>query len=131
MQIHYFQRYHSKENVDTSNTMLMLSRLYNYSAGRFFAMLNSLILGENETPEIAFDLQVVGDESVPDAIISQRSFRIVIETKLHNQFRRDQLLKHLAQFAGEEIKVLLTLDPRPMKEELLGEFAAALSAYNG
>ena len=27
MQIHYFQRYHSKENVDTSNTMLMLSRL--------------------------------------------------------------------------------------------------------
>lgn len=28
MQIHYFQRYHSKENVDTSNTMLMLSRLY-------------------------------------------------------------------------------------------------------
>ena len=31
MQIHYFQRYHSKENVDTSNTMLMLSRLYNYN----------------------------------------------------------------------------------------------------
>mgnify|MGYP000376761060 FL=1 len=34
MQIHYFQRYHSKENVDTSNTMLMLSRLYNYN--RYF-----------------------------------------------------------------------------------------------
>ena len=31
MQIHYFQRYHSKENVDTSNTMLMLSRLYTYN----------------------------------------------------------------------------------------------------
>ena len=27
MQIHYFQRYHSKENVDTSNTMLMLSMM--------------------------------------------------------------------------------------------------------
>lgn len=36
MQIHYFQRYHSKENVDTSNTMLMLSRLYNYNADKFF-----------------------------------------------------------------------------------------------
>lgn len=44
MQIHYFQRYHSKENVDTSNTMLMLSRLYNYNADKFFSMLNSLIL---------------------------------------------------------------------------------------
>ena len=45
MQIHYFQRYHSKENVDTSNTMLMLSRLYNYNADKFFSMINSLILG--------------------------------------------------------------------------------------
>lgn len=67
MQIHYFQRYHSKENVDTSNTMLMLSRLYNYNADKFFSMLNSLILGEDESPEISFDLQVAGDESVPDA----------------------------------------------------------------
>lgn len=68
MQIHYFQRYHSKENVDTSNTMLMLSRLYNYNADKFFVMLNALILGQDETPEITFELQVAGDESVPDAI---------------------------------------------------------------
>lgn len=47
MQIHYFQRYHSKENVDTSNTMLMLSRLYNYNADKFFAMLNALILEQD------------------------------------------------------------------------------------
>ena len=83
MQIHYFQRYHSKENVDTSNTMLMLSRLYNYNADKFFSMLNSLILGENKSPEITFDLQVVGDDSVPDAVISQKSFKIVVETKLY------------------------------------------------
>ena len=86
MQIHYFQRYHSKENVDTSNTMLMLSRLYNYNADKFFSMLNSLILGEDESPEITFDLQVAGDESVPDAVISQKSvsspdlFRPVADT---------------------------------------------------
>ena len=116
MQIHYFQRYHSKENVDTSNTMLMLSRLYNYNADKFFAMLNALILEQDETPEITFDLQVVGDESVPDAIISQKSFKIVVETKLHNQFQQSQLEKHLTQFGTEEIKVLLTLDPKPMKE---------------
>lgn len=128
MQIHYFQRYHSKENVDTSNTMLMLSRLYNYNADKFFAMLNALILGQDETPEITFELQVAGDESVPDAIISQKSFKIVVETKLHNQFQQDQLEKHLTQFGTEEIKVLLTLDPKPMKESLMDSFGIVLKS---
>ena len=130
MQIHYFQRYHSKENVDTSNTMLMLSRLYNYNADKFFVMLNALILGQDETPEITFDLQVVGDESVPDAIISQKSFKIVVETKLHNQFQQNQLEKHLTQFGTEEIKVLLTLDPKPMKESLMDSFCIVFQKYN-
>lgn len=130
MQIHYFQRYHSKENVDTSNTMLMLSRLYNYNADKFFSMLNSLVLGEAESPEIAFDLQVAGDESVPDAVISQKSFKIVVEAKLHNQFDKQQLLNHLNQFGPEDIKVLLTLDPRPMKANLFNELATELKQYN-
>ena len=130
MQIHYFQRYHSKENVDTSNTMLMLSRLYNYNADKFFMMLNSLILGQDESPEITFDLQVVGDESVPDAIISQKSFKIVVETKLYNQFSQDQLERHLLQFGTEEEKVLLTLDPKPMKQALVDSFEIALKKFN-
>lgn len=57
MQLHYFQRYHSKENVVTANTMLMLSRLYKYDSGKFFAMLNSLVLGTSESPELSFVLQ--------------------------------------------------------------------------
>ena len=130
MQIHYFQRYHSKENVDTSNTMLMLSRLYNYNADKFFSMLNSLILGEDESPEITFDLQVTGDESVPDAVISQKSFKIVVETKLYNQFDKHQLVNHLEQFGTENIKVLLTLDPRPMKQQLFNEMTVELKKYN-
>lgn len=32
MKIHYFQRYHEKENVATANTMLLLLRLYSYSS---------------------------------------------------------------------------------------------------
>ena len=130
MQIHYFQRYHSKENVDTSNTMLMLSRLYNYNADKFFSMLNSLILGEDESPEITFDLQVAGDESVPDAVISQKSFKIVVETKLYNQFDKQQLVNHLEQFGAEDIKVLLTIDPRPMKQQLFDEMTVELKKYN-
>ena len=130
MQIHYFQRYHSKENVDTSNTMLMLSRLYNYNADKFFSMLNSLILGDDESPEITFDLQVAGDESVPDAVISQKSFKIVVETKLYNQFDKQQPVNHLEQFGAEDIKVLLTIDPRPMKQQLFDEMTVELKKYN-
>lgn len=130
MQIHYFQRYHSKENVDTSNTMLMLSRLYNYNADKFFSMLNTLILQEDESPEISFDLQVAGDESVPDAIISQKSFKIVVETKLYNQFGKQQLMNHLKQFGSEDIKVLLTIDPKPMKADLFDEMASEIKKYN-
>lgn len=130
MQIHYFQRYHSKENVDTSNTMLMLSRLYNYNADKFFTMLNTLILQETESPEISFDLQVAGDESVPDAVISQKSFKTVVETKLYNQFDKRQLLNHLEQFGAEDIKILLTIDPKPMKQQLFDEMAVELKKYN-
>lgn len=41
MKIHYFQRYHEKENVATANTMLLLSRLYQYSSDKFFRFLKS------------------------------------------------------------------------------------------
>lgn len=40
MKIHYFQRYHEKENVATANTMLLLSRLYSYSSNKFFRFLD-------------------------------------------------------------------------------------------
>lgn len=130
MQIHYFQRYHSKENVDTSNTMLMLSRLYTYSADKFFTMLNALILHEDDSPELSFDLQAAGDESVPDAVISQKSFKVVVETKLYNQFGEQQLINHLHQFRNEEIKVLMTLDPKPMQMEFKKNFEKRLKQYN-
>lgn len=130
MQIHYFQRYYAKENVETANTMLMLSRLYQYNADKFFSMLKLLILGEDESPEITFDLQVVGDGSVPDAVISQKSFKIVVETKLHNQFDKKQLMNHLSQFGAENMKVLMTLDPRPMNDELKDELEHDLKQYN-
>lgn len=118
MKIHYFQRYHGKENVETANTMLMLSRLYNYNPDKFFGMLNNLLFKESETPELSFELQASGKNSVPDAVIKQPSFRIVVETKLRNQFNEQQLINHINSFNDENFMVLLTLDPRPMKAEL-------------
>ena len=52
---------------------------------------------------------MAGDDSVPDAVISQKSFKIVVETKLYNQFDKRQLVNHLKEFGSEDIKVLLTL----------------------
>ena len=130
MKIHYFQRYHSKENVDTSNTMLMLSHLYSHDSDAFFSLLNNHILGEPETPEIVFDLQVSGKKSVPDAVISQKSFKIVVETKLYNQFNSEQLMRHLDQFGNEEIKVLLTLDPKPMNADFHQKLDESICKFN-
>ena len=49
MKIHYFQRYHTKENVSTANTMLLLSRLYQYSPIGFSFFSNS---SATRTPSI-------------------------------------------------------------------------------
>lgn len=130
MEIHYFQRYYTKENVDTSNTMLMLSRLYNYSPDKFFGMLNEYLFESTDSPEIKFSLQETGKGSVPDAVIFQKSFKIVVETKLDNKFREEQLVKHLNSFGNEEIKVLLTVDPRPMDKDFKAEFENKLKQFN-
>ena len=98
MKIHYFQRYHTKENVATANTMLLLSRLYQYSTDKFFRFLNSLFFPENFEPEIVFRLQEKSSSSVPDATITQESFKVVVETKMSDWFYTDQLERHLLSF---------------------------------
>lgn len=130
MRIHYFQRYHSKENVDTANTMLMLSRLYSYSADKFFMFFNTHILNEDKSPELTIEMQEKKGSSVPDAVISQKSFKIIVETKLHNQFVIGQLKNHLAQFGNEDIKVLLTIDPYKMKRKLFEELQNEIEILN-
>ncbi len=133
MKIHYFQRYHSKENVDTANTMLLLSRLYMYSPNRFFSFLKEYILEQSDEPQLTFDLQVKCKNSVPDAMISQPSFKIVVETKLHGQFSVPQLVNHLNAFEEDEnkdYKVLLTLNPEKMKSNISTEFGNKLDKHN-
>ena len=112
--------------------MLMLSRLYNYSSDKFYSMLNESILdfNQNGNPEIKFELQKVSPKSVPDAVISQNSFKIVIETKLYGQFSMQQLENHLADFNSEDIQLLLTLDPSPLDSITHSAIEQLLSEYN-
>lgn len=133
MQVHYFQRYHGKENVATANTMLLLSRLYSYSTNKFFAFLKSVLFSDSADfePELTFSMQKKSENAVPDAEISQPSFKVVVETKLDkSSFDTDQLMRHLQAFDGETYKVLMTLAPAPMPEAKKEAFERLLSAYN-
>lgn len=118
METHYFQRYHSKENVDTANAMLLLSRLYLNSPKSFFSFLNNLVEDIDIDVELKVVLQEKNKSSVPDAAIMQESFKIAVETKLHNNFVEKQLLHHLASLEGYNYKFLMTLDPREMENNL-------------
>lgn len=70
MKIHYFQRYHEKENVATANTMLLLSRLYSYSSNKFFRFLKSEYFSEAFELELVFRLQEKSNYSILNAIIT-------------------------------------------------------------
>lgn len=130
MKIHYFQRYHEKENVATANTMLLLSRLYSYSSDKFFRFLKSEYFSDSFNPEIIFTLQEKSVESIPDATITQESFKIVVETKMSDWFYENQLIKHLKSFGDEKYKVMITLAPELMAEDKKAAFEEKLKEYN-
>ena len=130
MKIHYFQRYHEKENVATANTMLLLSRLYSYSSDKFFRFLKSEFFSDSFNPEIIFTLQEKSVDSIPDATITQESFKIVVETKMSDWFYEDQLLRHLNSFSDEKYKVMITLAPELMEESKKTAFEEKLKQYN-
>jgi len=132
MKIHYFQRYHSKENVSTGNTMLLISRLYHYSPTKFHAFLISLVSGDiqNFETDIVFETQLKSVKSVPDAQIKQNSFNIIIETKLGKNFDISQLNNHLKAFINEDFQILLTLSPDKMTSKQMNEVKLAINEEN-
>jgi hypothetical protein len=107
--IHYFQRFSQKENVATNNTLLLFSRLYHYSPLIFAKCLTEMLGDKDIEPGIMFTQQMWSENSVPDGIINQSAFKIVIETKLSHLFNLDQLQRHLSSFHNEERKILLLL----------------------
>lgn len=133
MQTHYFQRYHSKENVATANAMLLLSRLYLYSSNEFFSFLKQ-VLGEKIQEadiDLKFNLQEKGSKTVLDASIVQESFKIAVETKLYNNFYLQQLEGHLETLkSGYKYPVLLTLDPQELTLDKEHEITQMLQKFN-
>ena len=130
MKIHCFQRCHAKENVATANTMLLLSRLYNYSTNKFYQLLKNLFFANSFNPELNFTIQEKSEKSVPDAIICQNSFKLVVETKMTDCFGVEQLKNHLAAFSDEQHKVLLTIAGQKMNRNTYSDFQKELDIYN-
>ena len=110
--IHYFQRYDSKENWITNSTLLLLSRLYNYNRLKFQNVINEILSESNLSLNIGVDFaqQQWGESSVVDGVISQDSFKIVIETKLGDNFDASPLKNHLSALTSTSgKKILLSL----------------------
>jgi len=81
-------------------------------------------------PELIFNLQEKSVDSIPDATISQESFKIVVETKMSDWFYSDQLIRHLNSFGDEKFKVLITLAPEKMEANKKLDFDNRLKEYN-
>lgn len=81
--VHHFQRYSSIENTVTNNTLQLFTRIYAYAPQKAAEFINRLI--DADIPvEIGLEIrqQERADDSVPDGQIIQRSFKILIETKV-------------------------------------------------
>ncbi len=131
MKVHYFQRYKQKENVVRSNTILLLSRLYHYSPDKFFRFLKECIFiddGQFE-PEIQFALQEKVKNTVPDAIITQDSFKVIVETKLSDWFYTEQLQGHLEGFNSEKTKAMMTLAPEILTSDKIDQITKTIDNY--
>ena len=92
-ELQWFQRYHTKENVHSSNAMFLLKRLYFYSPIKFFKTLNAIFDTENvlSMPNFIFQDTQNGKGSIPDFSIMQDSFKIIVEAKEGGKFNYNQL----------------------------------------
>ena len=121
--IYYFQRYSQRENWLTNSTLLLLTRLQYFSSVKFQEALRNLLGADNEFRVGFFARQQVkgasrnllgadnefrvgffarqqvkGASRVADGVLEQKAFKIVIETKLYDNFDQGQLEGHLSQF---------------------------------
>lgn len=130
--IHYFPRYSQKENMVTNNTLLLFSRLYNNSADKFKRFLNALFEYDNIEIDttVQFRQQEKGPGSVPDGVIEQESFKIIIETKLYGQQDIYQVVNHWDSFGHENKKIFLWINKEPIEMKYKHQIINRLNAYN-
>jgi len=128
--IHYFQRYTQKENVTTNNTLLLCSRLQQLSPPKFKMFINELVDNLPITVGVQFSQQLRNKKSVPDGMIHQESFKIVIETKIIGGFTVAQLQNHLHAFKSEDTQILLALGKHRLDKQKQEQLNTIIRNYN-
>ena len=114
--VSYFQRFSQRENHATNNTLLIFRHFYQSSPYKLQRVLSALVDAELSVG-LAFEQQVRGDQSVPDALIVQEPLRIFIETKRGEVLDPDQIGRHIETIAarhpdvGHSILLGLTREP--------------------
>jgi hypothetical protein len=122
--IHYFQRYSTKENAVTNTTLHLFSRIYEHSPRRLRLLVNEVF--DDDIPiGVAFSQQVRNSDSVPDGAIEQSPVKIVIETKVDAGVDVDQLRRHLAAIPVGGNHSLLLLTKHEIPEATLGPISEA------
>lgn len=130
--IHYFQRYSSKENTVTNNTLQLLARIYSYSPSKASEFLADLS-GEPIEIGIEINQQEPGPEATPDGQIIQRSFKVLVESKVNAPLNPDQLLRHSDNFSNKDSpneyhqKILLLLTKTPLETKEFDEVKRKIS----
>jgi hypothetical protein len=133
--VHYFQRFQQKENVVTNNTLLLFSRLYGSSPIRFEHFINSL-LSEDGADTIDVGLSFRQQEgngkrsSIPDGAITQKSIKVLIETKLYDNHDSSQLKRHVDGFGSEETQLLLLINPTEPSQQFNDKVIEFVNSHN-
>jgi len=110
--ISLFSGYSQKENRTTNYCLLVLKMIYEENPYIFAEALSGLIGYDiSEYIGVSFRQQERKKASVPDGLISQKSFAIYIETKNYDWFYDEQLKNHLEALNKEksDLKILLAL----------------------
>ncbi|WP_121616347.1 hypothetical protein [Virgibacillus halodenitrificans] len=131
--VHYFPRYSQKENMVTNNTLLLFNRLYQNSPHKFTLFINSILEkdGEELNTTVNFRQQERSRSGrVADGIISQDSFKVVIETKLYGQQHINQIIGHWDAFEKEDNQVFLWINKEPITKDYYHEIIDHLVDYN-
>ena len=124
--IHYFQRFSSKENTVTNNTLQLFARIYNHSPELASEFISGLVEAEISIGLEIRQQQKMGD-AIPDGTMVQRSFNILIEAKVDALPDEKQLLRHCQKFTNEDQQILLLLTTQHLKVNQFEEIKKNIS----
>jgi hypothetical protein len=116
--VSHFQRFSQPENHATNNTLLAFRFFYQSSPFKLQRVLTSL-LESDLSIGLTFEQQIKGQGSVPDALITQETLKIYIETKRGGALDHDQIHRHISTIktssAGKG-EILLGITKEPISE---------------